>query len=335
VKDKGEESPATIYDVAQAAGVNPSTVSRAFSRPGRVSARTAQLIQRVADELGYRRQEVVPVHRPSATKILGLSVADVTNPFNFRLIRGCQTAAASAGFVMILSDSQESEELERDLLRRQLPLVDGMVIASSRLSDKELRGVARQVPTVVLNRRLSGVTSIVPDALSGVRQAVDHLVSLGHDHICYLAGPEASWADGARWSAVRDLARERRLIEHRVGPNHPTIKGGRIAAQTVRSRGYSAVIAYNDVMAIGVVKGLVERGLSVPGDVSIIGFDNIFASELVTPGLTTVASPLTAIGEAAVRHLVGELGGPKPSEPFLASMPMKLIVRESTGPAPR
>lgn len=330
-----EPSDATIYDVAQAAGVNPSTVSRTFSRPGRVSARTADLVRRVAEELGYRHREVHPAPRPTRTRIIGLSVADVTNPFNFRVIRGCQSAAAEAGFVILLSDSQESEELERDLLKRQLPLVDGLVIASSRLADTDLRGVAKEVPTVILNRSVAGVTSILPDTAAGVRQAIDNLVALGHGHVCYLAGPSASWADGVRWRAVHDIAKERGLVDHRIGPNKPTINGGRIAAQAIADRKVAAVITYNDVMAIGLMKGLQQRGLNVPADVSVIGFDNIFASELVSPGLTTVASPLTMLGEAAVRNIVTTLSGEVVATPKPASLPMRLIVRDSTGPAPR
>lgn len=328
--DEGRGSDATIYDVARVAGVSPSTVSRTFSRPGRVSAQTAERIRAVADQLGYRSKEVSRAGAKSTTKIIGLAVADITNPFNFRVIRGCQAAAAEAGFVMTLSDSQESEALERQMLRRSLPLLDGLVIASSRLSDTELRTIAKSLPVVVLNRRVAGLHCIVPDMSHGVRVAAEHLLTLGHRTIAYLAGPEASWADGMRWRAVRDSAKELGFTEHRVGPFAPTLHGGRGAAEVIAARRFKAVICFNDLMAIGLMQGLKERGVRVPEQVSVIGFDNIFASALVTPGLTTVAAPLTMLGDSAVRWVVSSLTGTKSAEAGPVSVPVRLILRDST-----
>lgn len=333
VNEPGTGSDATIYDVARVAGVSPSTVSRAFSRPGRVSAQTAEKIRQVAEELGYRSREVSRTAAKSTTKVLGLAVADITNPFNFRVIRGCQAAAAEAGFVVTLNDAQESEALEREMLRRSLPLLDGLIVASSRLSDTELRTVAKQLPVVILNRRVAGLHCIIPDMAHGVRKATEHLLALGHRNITYLAGPEASWADGMRWRAMRDSAKELGFTEHRVGPFAPTLQGGRGAAEVIAARRLKAVVCFNDLMAIGLMQGLAERGIKVPEQISIIGFDNIFASALVTPGLTTVAAPLTMLGDSAVRYVVASLAGNKSAETAPVSVPVRLIVRHSTGPA--
>ena len=333
VNEPGTGSDATIYDVARVAGVSPSTVSRAFSRPGRVSAQTAEKIRQVAEELGYRSREVSRTTAKSTTKVLGLAVADITNPFNFRVIRGCQAAAAEAGFVVTLNDAQESEALEREMLRRSLPLLDGLIVASSRLSDTELRTVAKQLPVVILNRSVAGLHCIIPDMAHGVRKATEHLLALGHRNITYLAGPEASWADGMRWRAMRDSAKELGFTEHRVGPFAPTLQGGRGAAEVIAARRLKAVVCFNDLMAIGLMQGLAERGIKVPEQISIIGFDNIFASALVTPGLTTVAAPLTMLGDSAVRYVVASLAGHKSAETAPVSVPVRLIVRHSTGPA--
>ena len=333
VNEAGTGSDATIYDVARVAGVSPSTVSRAFSRPGRVSAQTAERIRKVAEELGYRSREVTRAAAKTTTKVLGLAVADITNPFNFRVIRGCQSAAAEAGFVVTLNDAQESEALEREMLRRSLPLLDGLIIASSRLSDTELRTLAKSLPVVILNRRVSGLHCIVPDMAHGVRKAAEHLLALGHRNITYLAGPEASWADGMRWRAVRESARELGFTEHRVGPFAPTLQGGRGAAEVIAARRLKAVVCFNDLMAIGLMQGLAERGIKVPEQVSVVGFDNIFASALVTPGLTTVAAPLTMLGDSAVRYITATLTGHKSPETGPVLVPVRLIVRQSTGPA--
>lgn len=325
-------SEATIYDVAKAAGVSPSTVSRAFSRPGRVSATTAERIRAVAESLGYRGREVTSSTPTTHSRMLGLAVADITNPFNYRVMRGCEAAAAEGGYIVTVTDAQESHQLEREMLERSLPLLDGLVIASSRMSDVELRTIARNIPTVVLNRKVSGIHCILPDMAGGARKAVEHLAGLGHVSIAYVAGPEASWADGARWGAIRDTARSLGITEHRLGPFAPTIHGGRAAAEVVAARRLRAVICYNDLMALGLIKGLVAHGLTVPDHVSVIGFDNIFAGAMVEPGLTTVAAPLTMMGDSAVRAVTAMLsGGSVPAGPVV--LPVRFVPRGTTARA--
>lgn len=170
----------TIYDVAKVAGVSPSTVSRAFSRPGRVSARTAQHVRQIAADLGYRSEEIFPPPAPTRTQLIGMAVSDITNPFYFPIIRGGERAAAEAGFTLVLTDADECEQTERESLKRALPVVDGIVIARTRLSDTDLRSIGRNVPVVVLNRPVPGLNSVIPDTDRAVRRAVEHLASLGH-----------------------------------------------------------------------------------------------------------------------------------------------------------
>lgn len=300
----GTDRPTTIYDVARVAGVSPSTVSRTFARPGRVSSRTAQRVRAVAEELGYRSEAVFRPLAPEKTRMIGLAVADITNPFFFPLIRGAERAAAEAGFTLLLSDAQESRQHEWEMLERALPVVDGMVISSSRMSDTDLRSVAKNVPVVVLNRHVTGLMSVITDTPRGVRRAVEHLAALGHRRICYVAGPEASWVDGARWRALREACLELELRECRVGPVAPTVAGGASAAAAVVAKGATSVLCYNDLVAIGVIRALQQRGVGVPDQVSVVGFDNIFAAPLITPALTTVASPQGSIGETAVRNVI-------------------------------
>lgn len=325
--------PVTIYDVAREAGVSPSTVSRTFSRPGRVSSRTAQHVQEVAERLGYRAQEIYRPVAPSRTKTIGLAISDVTNPFYFPIIRGAETAAAAGGYTLLLADAQESDRVERQMLSRALPLIEGLVIASSRVSDTDLRTLAKTVPVVVLNRAVSGLPSVIPDTGRGVRRAVEHLAELGHRTITYVAGPDASWVGGARWRALREAALELQLSERRIGPFAPTLDGGREAARVIAERGDRAVLVYNDLMAMGLVNGLQREGLAVPQHVSVVGFDNIFAADLVTPGLTTVAAPLQTIGETAVRNVLALGRGATSTQHEPTVVPVRLIVRGSTGPA--
>ncbi len=323
--------PPTIYDVARAAGVAASTVSRAFSRPGRVNAETAERIRRVATELGYRTNPLARALPTGCSAMLAFVISDITNPFYAQIIQGAQTAAHEAGYTILLVDAQESDVLEREALERALPAVEGVVLASSRMSDSGIRMTAKQRPTIVLNRSVADVPSVVTDNAHGARLAAEHLAGLGHRDITYLAGPEASWADGMRWRSLREAAAELRLHVHRSGPYAPTIGGGgKAAADQLAASEPSAVIAYNDQLAIGLMRAVQASGRDVPRDLSVVGFDNNYASELVTPGLTTVASPLRAQGYTAVRHLLAIAGGAEPQTGRPAVLPARLVVRDST-----
>ena len=227
----------TIYDVARAAGVAPSTVSRTFSRPGRVNAATAERIRQVADQLGYRANPLARALSTARSRMIALVVSDVANPFYSEIIRGAQAAAAQAGCTIVLADAQESDRLERASLERVLPVVDGVVLGGSRMSDSSIRMIAKQKPVVVLNRAVVDVPSVVPDNAGGIRLAVEHLSRLGHDAITYVAGPEASWADGMRWRSLQDAAADLQLRVRRIGPVTPDVPGGMRAAEEVAELG--------------------------------------------------------------------------------------------------
>jgi LacI family repressor for deo operon, udp, cdd, tsx, nupC, and nupG len=320
----------TIYDVARTAGVAPSTVSRAFSRPGRVNAATAERIRQVAADLGYRVNPLARALSTARTHMLALVVSDVANPFYSEIIRGAQGQAAEAGCTLVLADAQESDRVERAALERVLPSVDGVVLGGSRMSDSAIRVIARQKPVVVLNRVVVDVPCVVPDNATGVRQAVEHLLRLGHDAITYAAGPEASWADGMRWRSLQDTAAELQVKVRRIGPVSPDVPGGMRAAAEVVGSTATAVIAYNDQVAIGLIRGLAARGVQVPRDVSVVGFDNIGPSELITPGLTTVAAPLRLEGATATRNLLAMIEGGQSRTGAPMVLPVRLVERGST-----
>ena len=321
----------TIYDIAKAAGVAPSTVSRAFARPGRVNAETAARIRAVAEELGYRAKPIGQAISPTQTPLLGLMISDVANPFYAQLIRGAQVAATEAGYEILLADCRESGRRERVALERLVPVVGGFIIASSRMADSALRTIAKQRPTVVLNRELRDIPSVVTDNTGGMHAVVDHLLDLGHDTVVYVAGPEAAWADGVRFRALRDYGTARGMHTHKVGPFLPTFEGGRAAGRALLEKPPTAVIAYNDLMAIGVMHTLIAAGLTVPGTVSVVGFDDILTARLVLPTLTTVAAPIRQMGITAVTNVLALIKGAKPSAGHALMMPTQLLVRGSTG----
>lgn len=331
------DKAATIYDVATAAGVSPSTVSRAFSRPGRVSNRTAARIQKVAAELGYRPPQVARAEVSQKSKMLGIALTDITNPFFFSIIRGAEHVAITEGYSILLVDSQESDELERRLFDRTVPLLDGMIVAASRLSDTALRAAVRTTPTVSLNRLVPGLPSVITDNARGMRRALEHLAELGHRRVAYVSGPAASWADGARWQAFREGCFELDITEARIGPTLPTVRGGMGIYPQVHEKRVSAVVCFNDLISIGIMRAAKAAGLTIPADLSVVGFDNIFASDLVTPGLTTVAAPLGLLGERAARSLIALANNqvPETTAESPSVLPMRLIIRESTTSALR
>ena len=329
----GEAEP-TIYDVARVAGVAASTVSRALSKPGRVSFKTAEHVRQVAEQLGYRAGRMERTVSERGTGMLAILVADIANPVFFGMIRGSERAATAGGFTMLIVETQESEQAERDAVDRLVPLVDGIILGASRMSDGAVRNLAKRIPTVLLNRTVAEVASVTSDNVRAVKKATEHLVQLGHSSICYLAGPEASWADGMRWRGLREAGMELDLHVRRLGPLLPTIRGGAAAAEQWLVKPTTAVIAYNDLMAIGFMQRVMAAGRLVPRDVSVIGFDNIVDSALVEPHLTTIAAPLVSLGSAAVAHLLrtGRRGQPEVPEPVL--LPARLVIRASTA-APR
>jgi DNA-binding LacI/PurR family transcriptional regulator len=324
------QRPPTIYDVAAAAGVAASTVSRAFARPGRVNSETARRIREVATELGYRANPLARALPTGRTSMIALVISDVTNPFHNEIIRGAQTAAAEAGYTMLLSDAQESGARERETLDRALSAVDGIVLGTSRMSDASIRTIAKQRPVVLLNRALADVPCVVTDNRRGTQLAAEHLADLGHQRVTYLAGPEASWADGMRWRSLRDGPPELGLQTRRIGPFAPTVAGGAAAAAEFVNQPTTAVLAYNDLMAIGFIRALTAQGAQIPRDVSVIGYDNIFAADLVTPPLTTVAAPLHAMGTTAVGNLLAIVRGAQPRAQEPVTLPARLVVRAST-----
>jgi len=322
---------ATIYDVARLAGVNPSTVSRALSTPGRISAATESRIHAAADELHFTVNPIARALHTGRTMTLGLLVADITNPVFFNFVRGAERAAADSGYVLVVAESQESGRREAEAAERLIPSVDGLVLVTTRMSDAQILDLAGRKPLIVVNRELDGVVSVVPELAPGIDQAVAHLADLGHRSIAFLAGPSESWMSGARWRLLEDSARRRGVEVQQIGPGVPTLEGGRAALPQILASKVTAVAAYNDLMAIGLLLAAQDAGLALPDRLSILGFDDIFGADFTSPALTTVRTPLDRMGESAVNRILAAVAGepPRPA-PGPDPMPTELVLRRST-----
>lgn len=323
-------SGTTIYDVARAAGVATSTVSRAFSNPSRVAAPTRERVLAAAEELGYRPNPHARALLSGKHRTLAMVVSDITNPHYFELIRGAEMRARMSEYTLLLVNAEESPRQEWDQIQRLSPAVDGFVLAASRLPDENLRQVAAQRPVVLMSRELAGLASVVLDHTEGCRQIVTHLASLGHRELVYLAGPRNSWMAHTRWTALSTAAEQAGITARRAGPFTPKTSQGGAAGDAALNDGASAVIAHNDLLAMGVMRRLGERGVRVPEDVSVVGFDNIFAADLCTPGLTTLGGAHADVGRTAVELLL-TAGVRAPDDQPQIALATDLVLRGSTG----
>ncbi|GAA1500559.1 LacI family DNA-binding transcriptional regulator [Dactylosporangium maewongense] len=326
--------PVTIKDVARVAGVSPSTVSRALTTPALVQAETRSRVERAAAELGYQPNRAARGLITGRTGNIGLIVPDLTNPFFPGVVKGVQSRARESDFSVFLADTDEDPNAEAGLVRALSKQVDGIVLCSPRMTEEDLRSVAGETPIVMLNRRVGQIPAITIDNVDGIRQAVAHLAALGHRRIAYVAGPRASWSNRERAKALRAVtaAGDIELVE--VGNFVPQFAGGVAAADLVLATGVTAVIAYNDLVALGLLNWFATRGVKVPEAISVMGFDDIVLSQMVSPSLTTVAQPQEPIGRAGVDMLLQLLEDPDRAALARRELPSQLMVRHSTGRPP-
>lgn len=326
---------ATIKDVAAAVGMSAATVSRALARPDMVASGTAERIRQAADELGYSPSPQARWLHTGRSNALTLVLPDITNPFFFDLIRGAQHEAAQAGYTQVLVDTEESAEQEGSHLAVARKTSDGAILGGSRLPDGVLSELASHFPLVSVNRRIRGVPSVTIDTPSALAQAVEHLAGLGHRRIAYLGGPASAWFDNRRWDAIRAAADDHGLHSSRLGHRPPTMSAGQESAERVISGKATAVITYNDLQALGLMRGLEQHGITVPDQFSIIGCDDIFGADLTKPALTTVTGSAELAGELATRALLERLDTGKPPRKPHQTAPAHLTIRDSTAPPPR
>lgn len=324
----------TMRDVAERAGVAVSTVSRVISSPERISAPTREVVLRAVRELGYRSgpPPAEPVTRTGAVALL---VPDIRYPFYLDIIRGCQSRLKAAGYLQVLVDTEESPDLEAASLSELDRSCAGAVLAAPRMADGAIQEAARRLPVVAINRRVPGVRSVVMDTRPAVEHAVEHLASLGHRRICFVAGPDSSWASRERWQGCRDAGRRLGLDVVRVGPYVPTMVSAPAAADAFLHSGATAAVAFNDLLAIGMLRRLADRGVVVPDDVSLVGCDDIFGADFCHPPLTTLSAPKLEAGRLATTLLLEQIGVQDLSARGTTALSVHLTIRGSTGPAPR
>lgn len=317
---------ATLTDVAKRAGVSIATASRAFGEPDRLAPDTLGRVLEAAGDLGY-----VGTQTATATRTIGVLVPDVANPVYGMLLKAIQGQAWHGRHRIVLFDADEDLRREREQIEQARKL-DGILLCSPRLPDDEVRALIGRTPAVIANRVIDGVPCVVMDTEYGPTQAVEHLVALGHAHIAYASGPRGSWADVRRYDTIARACERHGIRLTRLSHHAASIQGGRAAAALAAASGATAVVAYNDLVALGLEAGMSELGVACPDDISIVGIDDIDLAGAVTPGLTTVQMPIERCGALAVDLLLQAIGGAALGD--VATLNSQLIVRASTA-APR
>ncbi len=322
----------TIYDVAAEAGVAASTVSRALSRPGRVSAETVEKVRAAARKLGYRERTTPNWESRNSSKLLLVSVAGLGNLYFHHTLEGIHDEATKAGYSIIVADGRARIEYERSTLESTIELADAAIMISPRAPDAALHQIAKQRPIVVVNRIVKDLHSVVQNVPDGMKQVTSHLHELGHREITYVSGPSDTWLQIPRWESLHQSAHERGMTAHRIGPFEASVKGGVTAADAWMTNRTTSVVTYNDDMALGFMRALLERGVRIPADVSVVGVDNSPIAPLYIPSLTSVALAGYGQGKVAARAVLDTLAGDPPPTP-VSVVPMKLMTRGSTGHA--
>ena len=328
------QRPATIIDVAQAAGISISTVSRAYHSPDLVRAGTRARALAAAAELGYTPNRAARGLTTGRTGSLGLVVPDIANPFFPALIKAAQRRAHAGDHALYLADGEEDPHTEFRAIQMMAKQVDAVVACSSRMSPAQLRAAASLVPLVLINRSFEHLPAVLLDMGGGMRQAVEHLHALGHRRCIYLAGPANSWSGRQRHRAFRQACTRLGIESVELGPFDPTYEVGASAADLALAVGTTAIIAFNDLMALGVLARLGERGLRVPEEISVVGFDDIRMAEMASPPLTTVAAPAAEAGRAAIELALDPLAARNHGGRRAHTLLTRLRIRASSGPAP-
>lgn len=322
----------SIRDVAEGASVSPATVSRAFSAPDLLREETLQRVLAVAQELGYHPKRAPRGTIRGQTYRISVVVPDLGNPFFPAILKGVQKKAREAGYAVFLADADENPRLEAELIRAMVNQVDGIVICSSRLTKSELQQFIPATKLVLLNRRIRGVSTVLFDSAGGMRQAIEHLAALGHRRVAFLSGPSNSWSNQERRRGLSAAARTLGIEVVELGPFAPRFEAGQQAADLALAEKVTAIVAYNDLMALGVLSRFADRGVAVPEEVSVVGFDNIAMAAMATPHLTTVALPLEMAGRVAIELLLDQLDRTEAVAAAEQTLGAQLIVRASTAP---
>jgi LacI family transcriptional regulator len=345
-------SASTIRDVARESGYSASTVSIVLNNAPLsryIPEETKGRIQTAARRLGYRPNPLARSLRSQRSNIVGVMVFDITDPFCTPILRGLENALYQANYLSLLADAHnEAHRFERYLEMLLDRRVEGLIVVANWLvTDIKLLAdlTEKQVPTVIAGRafEIENISTVSVDNENGAALALEHLYRLGHREIAYLRGPKTLASSGQRWKGIRNFAQSAglRLDPKRVAelpesqdPNSSFEAGAQLTSELLRGgKSFTSLLAYDDMAALGAVRALKMKGLRVPEDCSVVGFDDVAQASLAVPSLTTVRQPMEAMGSMSVGMMLDAIKAvdQKKEIPVMRrKIPAELVVREST-----
>lgn len=326
----------TIYDIARLAGVSTATVSKVFNQRGSISEETKKKIMQISKELNYQPSVVASALTGKKTYTIGLLIPDLVNPFFAEMTRNVEDRAHELGFNLVIcnTDNDMQKEMTYIQLLRQKS-VDGIIIATGVRNDKLLKElVHEQIPIALIAREMSVLTAstVLVDDFAGGYGAASYLAGLGHKRIAVIAENLSLASSKERVKGYRYALEEAGLVydEAYVKESDFSLEGGSRAASELLDEAEppTAIFACNDLLAIGAIQAAKQRGIRIPEQLSIVGFDNTILAAISDPPLTTIAQPIQAMGQQVVDLITGEINNPKAIKQRIVLLP-ELIVRDS------
>ena len=330
----------TIRDVAKRAGVAPITVSRVINRSGNVSPATLSRVEKAIEELGYVPNYLARSLRLKRSHTLALVVTDITNPFWTTVVRGVEDAAQDAGFSVILCNTDESESKQEQyldvLIQKQ---VDGILLVPATSNGRIVAWIQKQrTPIVILDRAIEDVPVDVVrcDSQGGAYQLLQHLFSLGHRQIAVLTGSRRVSTASERVAGYIQAMEDAGIQVHKSWVQYGAFSqaSGYEMAQRILEVDPrpTALLAGNNFIAIGALRAFKDAGLDVPGDMSVVSFDDLTPDLVIDPFLTVADQPAYEMGQQATGLLLARLSGEAPEGPQEILLPIQITARSSSGP---
>lgn len=299
---------ATIHDVAREAGVSIATVSRSLNGRSRVSEKTRARVLEVAEALEFLPNRAARGLVTGKLGNVGVLVPDLTNPFFAPILAGIEEVAQSRDMGVFLADTREDVAAETRLIARLSQQVDGIILVASRMDEAELSELRLKDTAVLVNRVAEGMSAVAIDAHQGMGDLVEHLAELGHRRIAYLDGPSRSSLGRSKRAGLAERAKALDIDLMVLGHRQPSFAAGRASAEEVQALvDVTAVVAFDDLIAWGLITRLQELGVRVPEDLSVAGFDDAIEEGMLRPALTSVSPQGTSLGIRAMHLLLDRL----------------------------
>ncbi|MFZ2096371.1 MAG: LacI family DNA-binding transcriptional regulator [Anaerolineales bacterium] len=336
--------PTTIKDIARQAGVSHTTVSRALHNSPLLSVKTIQRIQKIAAELGYHPSFAARSLKTNRSQALGVIVSHIADPFFSEILQGIDDVAQANGYSLFIAAAQHDPQRESAIVQSMREhSVDGVILCSPQLPLEQSQQLKSfHIPIVAINNQSDEdyCFSIYHDDIDGGRQACEYLINLGHERIAYLGDASSGRTTRERLSGFRQVMAECGLpvldeYIHQVNGNS-AVQGFDAVEYFIKLPiKPTALICYNDMLAIGIMKGFIQAGINVPQDISLTGFDNIQFSDFTLPPLTTIDQPKRFLGAEAARMMLAQLSSTTfsmVSDPVTKRLKGMLLIRKSTAP---